>query len=94
MRETILELLKRKQWKQDDLAVFLGRDPSTISKMGTGSGWEDHWQAFIKILPLLFEVDLLGESDLQMRATNDTRTNSPHGSETKTGKAKAGQRRQ
>jgi DNA-binding XRE family transcriptional regulator len=59
LREAIKILREKTQWRQEDVANYLGVDPSTISKIG--SGWEAHWQAFLKLLPLLVQYDLLSD---------------------------------
>lgn len=54
---------KKKGWRQEDLANFIGLDDSTVSKMG--KGWELHWKCFLKLLPYFIEynVDLGTTSD-------------------------------
>lgn len=75
LRETVNEILEKKSWRQEDLANFLGFDPSTVSKMGTGAQWEAHWQAFVKLLPILLELDLLEERDLLSPTGHGKRSN-------------------
>ena len=62
LRETIDEIMRRKNWKQKDVAAYLDLDPSTLSTIG--KQWESHWQSFIKLLPLCIELDLIKERDL------------------------------
>lgn len=54
---------KKKGWRQEDLANFIGLDDSTVSKMG--KGWELHWKCFLRLLPYFMEygVDLKVTSD-------------------------------
>lgn len=57
MREFIKELRKRKNWRQMDLAEYLGVDQPFVSRLG-GSHWELHWQVFLKIAALCDSLGL------------------------------------
>lgn len=61
-REAINIVREKQGWRQEDLAEFLGVDPSTVSKMG--QGWELHWQCFLKLLPYFIEYDVLQAQEL------------------------------
>lgn len=61
-REAVKIVMEKKKWRQEDLAEYLGIDPSTVSKMGTG--WELHWQSFLKLLPYFAKYDVIQEHDL------------------------------
>jgi hypothetical protein len=74
----------KKRWRQEDLAEFLGVDPSTVSKMG--QGWELHWQCFLKLLPYFMEYDVLTERNLHGHQQHEPIANQ---SGNKTVKAKA-----
>lgn len=86
-REAIQIVREKQGWRQEDLAEFLGVDPSTVSKMG--QGWELHWQCFLKLLPYFTKYDVLTERDFLGYKPHD-HTSSEGGA--KAGKAKAGSR--
>jgi DNA-binding XRE family transcriptional regulator len=62
-REAIDVVRQQNDWRQEDLADFLGLDPSTVSKMG--KGWELHWQSFLKLLPFFTKYKVLTDHELR-----------------------------
>lgn len=74
LRETIDRIIQKKSWAQKDVAAYMGVDPSSLSNLG--SQWEAHWEAFMKLLPLCIELDLITERDLLCRKRDPKNTQS------------------
>lgn len=58
LRDVIDEILRKKSWVQDDLAQYIGIKQPNVSKMRVSSDWDLHWQAFVKLTPLLKEIGI------------------------------------
>lgn len=84
LREIIEQLTERKTngfrlFTQESLALKLETNQSAISQMKVGQTWDEHWQIFLKLLPLCIEHGLLGERELLGDSGHDKkRTSSSH----------------
>jgi hypothetical protein len=56
---------------QESLAEKLGTNQSAISQMKAGQTWEEHWQIFMRLLPLSIEFGLIGERELLSDSGHD-----------------------
>jgi hypothetical protein len=64
---------------QETLAEKLATNQSAVSQMKAGATWEEHWQIFMRLLPLSIEYGLIGERELLGDTGHDKkRTQSSH----------------
>lgn len=58
LREVIDEIMRRKNWVQDDVASYLGVRQPAVSKMRLSADWNLHWQSFVKLSALCRELGI------------------------------------
>jgi len=77
LRETIRKIRQEKNWTQAQLAQQLNTNQQMIQGMeNAGSNLEKQFAAFLRLLPLMAECDLLTERDLQRHAPHEPKTDS------------------
>ena len=70
LHEIIKELTEKRpdgsrHYTQETLAVKLKTNQPTISQMKTGVMWQEHWELFLRLLPLCRELGLDPARDLK-----------------------------
>lgn len=70
LRNIIEEIQQKKGWTQAKLADELETKQQTVSKMTFSEEWENHWQIILNLLPLCYELDLLGPPALEHTIEN------------------------
>ena len=58
LRDIIREIQRSKGWSQAVLAEKLGTRQPTVSKMTLSAEWEQHWQVFLRLLPICYDLGL------------------------------------
>lgn len=64
-----------KLYTQTSLGEAIGSNQSAVSQMLAGRAWDDHWEIFLKLLPIVMREDLMSERELLAMLPHDKRTN-------------------
>jgi hypothetical protein len=83
LKDVVDGTMKAKKWDQTALGKQLGATQSMVSRMRKGDDWEQHWQIFLKLLPLCLELDLITERELLPSQRHDKKSD-PSGSKART----------
>lgn len=65
LREVIDDIMKAGKLDQTALGKKVGAIQSMVSRMRKGDDWEQHWQIFLKLLPLCKELGIDPAQDLK-----------------------------
>ena len=66
LREVIDSIMTAKEWDQTALGKEVGAPQSMVSRMRKGDDWEQHWQTFLKLLPLCKDAGIDPARDLEI----------------------------
>jgi transcriptional regulator with XRE-family HTH domain len=67
VEEVFDQIMKAKNWEKQELAEYIGVHPSTLSQK-LGAHWNAHWRVFIRLLPLMLKLKIIGPAELNDNA--------------------------
>ena len=69
--QVIDQVMKANSWDQTALGKRIGASQGMVSRMRKGEDWEQHWQIFLKLLPLAMEINVINLNELRSATDND-----------------------
>jgi len=68
--ETVDQIMAAHGWDQTTFGAQIGARQSMVSRMRKGEDWEQHWQIFLKLLPLCRDLGIDPAGGIDSKATS------------------------
>ena len=69
--QVVDQVMKANSWDQTALGKRIGATQGMVSRMRKGDDWEQHWQIFLKLIPLAFKINILNPNEMLSMSDND-----------------------
>ena len=69
--QVVDQVMKANSWDQTALGKRIGATQGMVSRMRKGDDWEQHWQIFLKLIPLAFKINIINPNEMRSMSDND-----------------------